>query len=720
MQSNRSSHLSRPSMFPGSSHVGQSGTNAGFASGSSFVGQMSDLPTHSSSGEPIPIGDQLMQVDQAITLTLQEIDANFAKTHQIITARILPMIKRYGVASHNTWQGAKFWHKFFEAASDIHLAPPREQDTFDHSAEDDEHEEREMYPGEEEEEEDEQSNEREDRSIQSLQGTTPRRKQADLDLYNVEDDSGELRHSHFEPPRVSDASLAATARLSRTGSGTNSNGRNQKQAYYDQEKSAEFAGMDDFDINPDSTKTARTVSKYASEKTRGNPSQPPKVQATPRRDSAKKNPFAKPITRTSKQQHASTSSSDADAVRKPDSPRWNGIADLRKTPLSHINRSPVRKGIKADKGKSSSNVDEDDEDSLAWPAGMSPPVTMQFSVPRSRYNKTPAKEAAKLVVDDLLRTVESSTPAARRRLMQERQEGKGQIPRGPQLRSGEQSIPSSNLPGTPLGTGKRRPNKGRTSMPTPPTVTKRAVGTIRPSGSTQKESTPKTMKTNKTPSTASRLIDEDEEGQSLANEEVPEDLGTGLSKLAISRPGAADGMDKLFEGDEDDSDNDMEDTDSEEDEYEGSALSSARAQGAIKQGGGSHTSSSIASVSHSIDEDTLFGIRDPSLAQKSHKNGASSITASQTPMMSSNTSRVTTGSGSGKGKGTSGNLSHQSAKSTNAAATPSSNSYKPMGQVANLGTVYRGRPLLGEERDDTYSAPSPTPAAFPGGRPTGR
>ncbi|MCO5599833.1 hypothetical protein L7F22_053940 [Adiantum nelumboides] len=710
MQSHyRTSNLSsRPSAFPGSSNAGQAAS----------FGQVSDLPTHLPSGEPIPIGDQLMQVDQAITLTLQEIDANFAKTHQIITARILPMIKRYGVASHNTWQGAKFWHKFFEAASDIHLAPPREQSTFDSTAGDDEEEEgaRERYA----EEGDEQSFDRDEESMQSFQGTTPRRRQVvENDSYDIQDDSGELRHSHFEPPRVSDASIAATARLSRTGLGTNQSGRNVERTY-DEDESVEFDQIGNLDIDPDSTKTARAGSRYVSDRervdaVRATSSKFPKVQATPRRDSAKKNPFAKvaraPPAQQQQQQQASTSSSDTDAVKRSNSPRWNGIADLRKTPLSHINRGPVRKGAKAGKSKSSSNIDEDDEDSLAWPAGMSPPVTMQFSVPRSRYNKTPAKEAAKLVVDDLLRTVESTTPAARRRLMQERQGGKEDLPaigvRPRPIERLEGNVGSNNVVGTPLGTGKRRPNKGRTSMPTPPTVTKRVGGTIRASTSTQRESTPKSI-SNRTPSTASRLMDEDEEGQSLANEEdIPEDLGTGLSKLAINRPGAADGMDKLFEGDEDDSDNDMEDTDSEdeEDEYEGSAVSSVRAPGAFPKGNNaSHTSSSIASVSHSIDEDTLFGIRDPSLGQKPYKSAAAS---SQTPMVS-NTSRAGT---------TNRPLPHQSANPSLTAATPSANQYRPMGQVSNLGTVYRGRPLLGEERDDTYSAPSPTPAAYSGGRP---
>lgn len=89
------------------SDVGAQGGFPASAAAAAGVHGVPDIPARLPSGEPIPIGEQLMQVDQAITLTLQEIDANFARTHQAITARILPSIKRYGVASHNTWQGAK-------------------------------------------------------------------------------------------------------------------------------------------------------------------------------------------------------------------------------------------------------------------------------------------------------------------------------------------------------------------------------------------------------------------------------------------------------------------------------------------------------------------------------------------------------------------------------------------------------------------------------------
>lgn len=54
-----------------------------------------------------PISQQTEQIDQLNTLLLQEIDANFAKFHQIITSKILPQIKRYAIASEPVKEGAK-------------------------------------------------------------------------------------------------------------------------------------------------------------------------------------------------------------------------------------------------------------------------------------------------------------------------------------------------------------------------------------------------------------------------------------------------------------------------------------------------------------------------------------------------------------------------------------------------------------------------------------
>lgn len=54
-----------------------------------------------------PISVQTEQIDQLNTLLLQEIDANFAKFHQVVTAKILPEIKRFAIAGEPTREAAQ-------------------------------------------------------------------------------------------------------------------------------------------------------------------------------------------------------------------------------------------------------------------------------------------------------------------------------------------------------------------------------------------------------------------------------------------------------------------------------------------------------------------------------------------------------------------------------------------------------------------------------------
>ena len=86
----------------------------------------------SSGAEPIAAGEQLMQLDQAITLTLQEIDENFSQSHQIITSRVLPAIHEYEASCSKTWHAARFWKQFFEASAQVSLtqAPLEEADEY--------------------------------------------------------------------------------------------------------------------------------------------------------------------------------------------------------------------------------------------------------------------------------------------------------------------------------------------------------------------------------------------------------------------------------------------------------------------------------------------------------------------------------------------------------------------------------------------------------------
>jgi DASH complex subunit ASK1 len=48
--------------------------------------------------------------------------------------------------------------------------------------------------------------------------------------------------------------------------------------------------------------------------------------------------------------------------------------------------------------------DDDDSDDLDLPPGLSPPVTIQFSLPPSKLLATPAREASRRIVHDILQT----------------------------------------------------------------------------------------------------------------------------------------------------------------------------------------------------------------------------------------------------------------------------------------------------------------------------
>lgn len=76
-----------------------------------------------------PIPQQMEQIDQLNTLLLQEIDANFARLHQVVTARILPEIKRFALANQPTREAAAFWNDFYAQAFGVRVRPEDGQST---------------------------------------------------------------------------------------------------------------------------------------------------------------------------------------------------------------------------------------------------------------------------------------------------------------------------------------------------------------------------------------------------------------------------------------------------------------------------------------------------------------------------------------------------------------------------------------------------------------
>lgn len=145
------------------------------------------------------------------------------------------------------------------------------------------------------------------------------------------------------------------------------------------------------------------------------------ASATPKAATAKKASAA-----ASKVPAATTTTTTAAAspARNPftkGNERWNGIADLRNTPLNpKIRRPPsAKKSIPPPPGTNfdiTDTFDDEPEEDLAL--GMSPPVTMNFGIPgagggggHQKFSRTPAKEATKLIIDDLMKEMSGLSPS---------------------------------------------------------------------------------------------------------------------------------------------------------------------------------------------------------------------------------------------------------------------------------------------------------------------
>ncbi|KAF8946088.1 DASH complex subunit ask1 [Haplosporangium gracile] len=61
--------------------------------------------------------DEIERLDQNITRTMQEIDQSFSDCQIIVSSKILPQIDRFAESSREVWEHARLWINFFEAAT---------------------------------------------------------------------------------------------------------------------------------------------------------------------------------------------------------------------------------------------------------------------------------------------------------------------------------------------------------------------------------------------------------------------------------------------------------------------------------------------------------------------------------------------------------------------------------------------------------------------------
>ncbi|KAK5700709.1 DASH complex subunit ask1 [Elasticomyces elasticus] len=370
----------------------------------------------------LTLTEELEQLDQAITLTLQEIDSNFSKAHRIVTGSILPIVEQYAKHSGEVWEGSKWWKTFFELSANVSLS------------------------GYEEPAIEEDVTQTDTTAILDTPEGHNEHTASGADL-----DDTDQSFSVDSPTQVT--GLQTTPRLApSTSKSTKPTGRlgHGKAAAFRSPSPRKYTGKNPLAVEESSeqpsTPRLRSVLDPQSSPFQPDSAYRPsamrqnndplmhrildknyRIQATPhaqRRQPHQTTTKHTPATAT-KTAPWDDSPESSPAVAAPQlrsdlfspakAPRTPGISVMtpargkagRAAPTTSTGRrlfSPQDKAYTAAKSRPSAvfmDYDSDDDDDLG---DMSPPKTMQFHVPQSRLMQTPAREASRKIVEDLLLT----------------------------------------------------------------------------------------------------------------------------------------------------------------------------------------------------------------------------------------------------------------------------------------------------------------------------
>ncbi|KAN0086582.1 DASH complex subunit Ask1 domain containing protein [Elaphomyces granulatus] len=406
----------------------------------------------------LTLTEELEKLEQSITLTLQEIDSNFSRAHRIVTTSILPLVEQYAEHSKEVWDGAKFWKQFFEASANVSLSGYEDQ-----PKDDTEHEQTLM----EESTNTTHTSLDEAVSYEtpSSEHLDLDRRDEDLDLSSLSlspSHSTPRPHSHRtqrpDEELTSSASIAYPSPQESLGRGGGVEEDETVSTFHDtapRTPGKAFAGRGRLSDTPLSSPFVPPSSNIRlSTARKANANQKPRdpvlhrvldktyrIQATPLgkgygrsnnkfnvvtpkskssgrygyvfNDSPISSPemeapklhdeiFASPI----KKSKTGGAGAPGTAGRKRRT-STSSKSQSRVTPKSGILRGLTpRQTLTLAKKTIWDSDDDDDLDDLdnTGDMGASPPKTMQFHIPQSRLMKTPAREASKRIVSDLLTT----------------------------------------------------------------------------------------------------------------------------------------------------------------------------------------------------------------------------------------------------------------------------------------------------------------------------
>ncbi|KAJ4270313.1 DASH complex subunit ask1 [Fusarium torreyae] len=382
------------------------------------------MSRQSAAARNLSLTEELERLEQSITLTLQEIDHNFSKSHRIVTTSILPLVEQYGEHSRAVWEASKFWKQFFEASANVSLSG------YEELANDDESENMEESTAmREDTEADYTAQHNED--VTATTGAEQSTFQADDSLLDDAELTGSTPRPGKTRTRFSDLESPYEV-MKREMQGE----ENNTTVLDDNEDSTVLfaqhtARLPDMSMTPQNQREQTMTGDQSIQ-----PHKDPllhrvldknyRIQATPHKPALRISPLKS-------------------AQPKKDTPAWNdspgsspemAVPTLRSEVFMSPYKSNARQRLGAatqgprtpgvsvqtpatarktrdvfaedsvrasEKEKYEINWDSDEEDGdIDLYAGMSPPKTIQFALPPSKLLQTPAREASQRIVGDIL------------------------------------------------------------------------------------------------------------------------------------------------------------------------------------------------------------------------------------------------------------------------------------------------------------------------------
>ncbi|KAJ3806239.1 DASH complex subunit Ask1-domain-containing protein [Lentinula aff. lateritia] len=361
--------------------------------------------------------DQIEQIEQLITLKLQNIDQNFAKIHHILSTRILPAVKRYSIGTEPVREAAKFWISFYEQAAQIRIPTYEDYETV--------HEE-----GSSQQKESEPSE------------PSPSEAATSSISYDEQDDNGRIlasAESSFAPDQAAFSSTPAANRLAHAESSHTSDDSSWSASL---ESPLVRLDRELRNFSQDANETESSI--VSSTPT---PTKPPSTLREQERsqrsiNKGKSREQSEPLLRNLLRQNihssvnASAISTDPGPSVSPLRPKgktpifkdlnpflppgsipskWNGLVDLRDTSVMTPQRSRRFKdphsSRKSPTPLKALDYDSDDDSFDGLPPGMSPPVMISPARPmRSnasiKLGQTPRKDAAARITKDIVADVQ--------------------------------------------------------------------------------------------------------------------------------------------------------------------------------------------------------------------------------------------------------------------------------------------------------------------------